>query len=711
MEPVVAVDDAEEPTAPIATRLRHHHGPRTSAVVPLVPPRQTLATKRAVTSSQEPAEPSVHVTRSHCFYRKLHLVEDDLTATVLVPQCTLSDPERLEEEESEDAGQPTAAEEAEAHPRVMSTQNPILVAEMVFKLHRIVGRAIFDEGHCYLLSADDDALAVNSSKDVDDEGEDAATEANEEEGEVQEEVKSDNDTETGTTEPSAPRRSDRKRQPKIEEDMVTFASLRKGKASTKPISSASAEAPSTIPTSPLTGHQRLTRSASRALSEHEGASVQTPPSRRRQLPRHSMSATLEEEIVSEVQDSPAAHTRSRETPRLEESPVIRRSSRNAPGPDSSPLQSSSSRRSQSITDSPALHTRSRETPALETPPMTSGAEDSPARHTRSRMTPVPSESPIQTRRSKTDALGLIADEEEDMDEIDSIPREDLNRPQTRSRTPKRAPSTSKDQSKRRVSARHKEDDPYRPDDDDIEDDADQDEGDDEDSSTETEKHKSAGKTKRGRRTKGNARASTSAEPSIKIEVKVEGEYAKGESSRVIGDDETDIVLDEEVVDNQEGSVVKRLSRRKSRRSLAAKQDTASFKLPKEEMYHSDPSDGETTPEPHAGRGRKRKDRASSSKIERELRAALKDAGADEDVDEEDPRDDEEESKVETRSMKRRAIEVDNHPVASPGIEAPSETPTEGKKGELEGTNDKPPVTPMTTRSSRPWFSNPFKRRR
>jgi len=153
-------------------RLRHHHGGHSLSAINIAEGepgvthtatqthRRTRSTARASTSAVPP------VTRSHCFYRKLQLQGNGMSALVLVPQCTLYEPERLEEETSSDLGEATAEEEREAESRAMSEENPILHPHLALKLHRIVGKAIFDEGHCYLLNADEKALRPADSAEI-----------------------------------------------------------------------------------------------------------------------------------------------------------------------------------------------------------------------------------------------------------------------------------------------------------------------------------------------------------------------------------------------------------------------------------------------------------------------------------------------------------------------------------------------------------------
>jgi len=141
-----------------ASPLRHHHGhvPRHTSV----PPPATRVTRRHTRQSSAAIDAiSPPVTRQNCHYRKLYMAEGDMTATVLVPQCTLTDHEKLREEHSEDRGDATPADEAGARHQPICEATPRLQTVLTAKLHRIVGSDIFDEAQkTYLLSASDAAL-------------------------------------------------------------------------------------------------------------------------------------------------------------------------------------------------------------------------------------------------------------------------------------------------------------------------------------------------------------------------------------------------------------------------------------------------------------------------------------------------------------------------------------------------------------------------
>lgn len=144
-----------------ASPLRHHHGhvPRHTSV----PPPATRVTRRHTRQSSAAIDAiSPPVTRQNCHYRKLYMAEGDMSATVLVPQCTLTDHEKLQEEHSEDRGDARPADEAEARHQPICEATPRLQTVLTAKLHRIVGSDIFDEAQkTYLLSASHAALLPN----------------------------------------------------------------------------------------------------------------------------------------------------------------------------------------------------------------------------------------------------------------------------------------------------------------------------------------------------------------------------------------------------------------------------------------------------------------------------------------------------------------------------------------------------------------------
>lgn len=116
--------------------LRHHHG--TGRLEPTPPPvlRAPHQRTRSIgTASQSVIERPV--TRSHCGYRKLQIVDGEYTATVLVPQCTLGDTDKLEEEHAVQLGSPTPAEERLAQNDMPSVSQ--LHPALHTKLSRITG--------------------------------------------------------------------------------------------------------------------------------------------------------------------------------------------------------------------------------------------------------------------------------------------------------------------------------------------------------------------------------------------------------------------------------------------------------------------------------------------------------------------------------------------------------------------------------------------
>jgi hypothetical protein len=146
--------------------LRHHHGhgPRQTSV----PAPSTRVTRRHTRQSSAAADAlSPPVTRQNCHYRKLYMIEGDMSAVVLVPQCTLTDHDKLEEEHSEDRGDATPSDEAEARHQPICEATPRLQTVLTAKLHRIVGSDIFDEAQkTYLLHASDAALLHDTEPEV-----------------------------------------------------------------------------------------------------------------------------------------------------------------------------------------------------------------------------------------------------------------------------------------------------------------------------------------------------------------------------------------------------------------------------------------------------------------------------------------------------------------------------------------------------------------
>lgn len=119
--------------------LRHHHG--ATRPEPTPPPELRLPHRRTRSSSTAPAASiRLPVTRSHCGYCKLQITDGDYSATVLVPQCTIGDAEKLEEESAVQLGPPTPAEERLAQNNMPSVGqlHPVLHT----KLSRITGPAM-----------------------------------------------------------------------------------------------------------------------------------------------------------------------------------------------------------------------------------------------------------------------------------------------------------------------------------------------------------------------------------------------------------------------------------------------------------------------------------------------------------------------------------------------------------------------------------------
>ena len=141
-------DSNANESEPITSRLRHRHGLLDRPRTPSPPSKREIRSQARQSTSPGLTPP---VTRSHCFYRKLRISDEDSTAVILIPQCTLAEARRLDEGDWEDAGEPTAREEEEARPRALTDSHPLIHPALAIKLHRIVGKNIFDEGHCFLL--------------------------------------------------------------------------------------------------------------------------------------------------------------------------------------------------------------------------------------------------------------------------------------------------------------------------------------------------------------------------------------------------------------------------------------------------------------------------------------------------------------------------------------------------------------------------------
>jgi hypothetical protein len=92
-----------------------------------------------------------------------------MSAVVLVPQCTLTDHDKMQEEHAEDRGDATPADEAQARQQPICETTPRLHLALTAKLHRIVGSDIFDEAQkTYLLQASQAALLPDDEEQEDD---------------------------------------------------------------------------------------------------------------------------------------------------------------------------------------------------------------------------------------------------------------------------------------------------------------------------------------------------------------------------------------------------------------------------------------------------------------------------------------------------------------------------------------------------------------
>ncbi|WVW79205.1 hypothetical protein I302_101171 [Kwoniella bestiolae CBS 10118] len=137
-------------------RLFHRHGSPNNAPGPgpsTVTHRRTRSRGRpSDTSNLEPP-----TTRSRCYYEKLRVSDDDLTAVILVPHCAIPEIKQLEQESARVEGRSSESEEAEGRSLPMDVDHPILLPQLTTKIRRIVGHQLVDEGHCYVLYAKDDA--------------------------------------------------------------------------------------------------------------------------------------------------------------------------------------------------------------------------------------------------------------------------------------------------------------------------------------------------------------------------------------------------------------------------------------------------------------------------------------------------------------------------------------------------------------------------
>ncbi|WVQ64037.1 uncharacterized protein L199_002196 [Kwoniella botswanensis] len=135
-------------------RLFHRHGSPSNASGPgpeTTAHQRTRSRGRASTSLEPPT------TRSHCYYEKLRVADDDLTAVILVPHCAIPGSKQLEQETSYVEGRSSESEETEGMKLQMDHDHPILLPQLTTKIRRLVGNQLVDEGHCYVLYAKEDA--------------------------------------------------------------------------------------------------------------------------------------------------------------------------------------------------------------------------------------------------------------------------------------------------------------------------------------------------------------------------------------------------------------------------------------------------------------------------------------------------------------------------------------------------------------------------
>ncbi|RXK35115.1 hypothetical protein M231_07632 [Tremella mesenterica] len=163
---IIDVDDSDEPSSPrtASPLLRHHHG---SVPPPSLPPSPTVSSvplRLTQRRGRPSVSPSGHlpVTRSHCFYRKLRLSAQELTAVVLAPQCVLADTDRLQEEGCHAMGVPTSSQQRRGMEAPITESTPRLHPLLATQLHRLVGTKVFAGGDCFLLEAGPNALAEDS---------------------------------------------------------------------------------------------------------------------------------------------------------------------------------------------------------------------------------------------------------------------------------------------------------------------------------------------------------------------------------------------------------------------------------------------------------------------------------------------------------------------------------------------------------------------
>lgn len=149
--------DSRARTPSPGPRLRHRHR---ASEAPDTPAKRST---RARPSQPEAGNP--HVTRSHCYYRKMRIESDDIFAVVLAPQCVFADVEKLEEANAKDVGPASEEEEREAHSYPITEDEPWLHARLAAQLHQVVGPKIYHEGHCYMLSTSKGGRAEDLDED------------------------------------------------------------------------------------------------------------------------------------------------------------------------------------------------------------------------------------------------------------------------------------------------------------------------------------------------------------------------------------------------------------------------------------------------------------------------------------------------------------------------------------------------------------------
>lgn len=142
--------------------LRHHHGRGRHEPAPPLVVRVTQDDDLRPSGAASPPPIEPPVTRSNCGYRKLQLMDGDYSATVLVPQCTLGDTEKLEEECAVQLGPPTPAEERLAQNSMPPVRqlHPVLHS----KLSRITGSSMLQSYSTDMSPARDRTISADSER-------------------------------------------------------------------------------------------------------------------------------------------------------------------------------------------------------------------------------------------------------------------------------------------------------------------------------------------------------------------------------------------------------------------------------------------------------------------------------------------------------------------------------------------------------------------